>query len=189
MFVFIPGLKVLSQHLKNLYHEGKDFNLTIIMEGKEFKVLRSILKCRSPVFDQMLSEDTSNIISISPFGDCNSLIFHDFLLYIYSGEIENLSHKNVSGFYSAAREFEMPELKEQCISFLKTSLSIDTITDILRLIDNESDLFEEVIFFFAKNMEVIMDTEEWKQFIAEEPNRAVQCHLKALKIGYTKTIV
>ena len=83
----------------------------------------------------------------------------------------------------------MPELKEQCISFLKTSLSLDTVTDILRLIDNESDLFEEVIFFFAKNMEVIMDTDEWKQFIAEEPNRAVQCHLKALKIGYTKTIV
>lgn len=111
-----------------------EFDLKIILEGKEFKVLKAILKARSPVFIEWLlkkaGENTNNIISIDPFDACNSTVFHDFLLYIYSGEIENLSEKNNYGLYCLAEKFQMPELKEECIRHLQNSLSNDIITDI-----------------------------------------------------------
>lgn len=167
--------------------------MTIIMGGRKFKVLKSILMARSPVFVELFSkdssEDTSNVITIDPFDACDSSVFHDFLIYIYSGEIENLPDKNIYGLYCAACKFEMPDLKEECAKFLQSSLSIDTIAHIFRSENsNNSELMDLAIVFLAKNMELIMNTDGWKQFMRQEPERAIEYQLKALKIGYTKTI-
>lgn len=56
----------------------------------------------SPVFVELFSqdstEDTSNVINIDPFDACDSAVFHNFILYIYSEEIENMPDKNYMAF-------------------------------------------------------------------------------------------
>lgn len=180
----------MSEQFKNLYLEAKDFDLSIIMGDKVFNVHSWMLKTRSPTFAKLLSEYTQNVIKITPPDKCDSSIFHDILLYIYSGEIENLSLDNVHDIYNAACLFELPHLKEECITFLKESLSIGTITNFLRSAgDNDSELLDVALVFLARNLEDIMFTDEWKQFTGEDPNRTIQYQFKALKIGYTKTIM
>lgn len=86
-------------------------------------------------------------------------LFHDFLLCIYSGEIKNLPDKNIFGLYCAAYKFEIPDLKKECMKFLQSSLSIDTITHIFRSEDsNDFDLMDLAVIFLAKNMEAIHET-------------------------------
>lgn len=73
--------------------------------------------------------------------------------------------------------------------FLQSSLFIDTTTYIFRTENsNDSEQMDLAIVFLAKNMELIMNTEGWKQFVRQEPERAIEYQLKAFKIGYTKTI-
>ena len=194
-FFFVLGAKVLSEQLRNLYLGGENFDLRINMSGKEFKVHRLILQTRSPVFAELLSPDTagniSSTVTIDPFDACDSTSFHHFLLYVYSAEIENLYEKNIYGVYCAACKFEMPDLKEECIKLLQTTFSVDTIIDVFRSADtNDSEWWkvDVAVDFFARNMRIILKTDEWEQFVrsssSEYYNRAIKYQLKALEIGF-----
>lgn len=83
----------------------------------------------------------------------------------------------------------MPDLKEGYSKFLQSSLFIETIIHISRSENsNDSEQMDLAIVFLTKNMELIMNTENCKQFVRQEPERAIEYQLKAFKIGYTKTI-
>lgn len=184
------SLEKLSEQFKTLYLEGKYHDLTIIMEGREFRVHKSILSARSPVFSELLSQKAGeSTIFIDPCDACNSDTFHSFLLYVYSGNIQNLLTENVCGLYYTADKYKFPELKEECVDFMKKSLSIETISDVVRLTikNDEYELHEMATLFFARNLEAIIVTDKWQQFMIEDIAQAVNFHLKALKIGYTKT--
>ena len=133
-FASILGLTAESQDLRNLYLEGKDFDLRIYIGEKEFKVLRKILKDRAPVFANVLfphgAGNPNSVVTIDAFDACDSTAFHHFLLYIYTGEIKELYEKNVYGLYCAASMFQMPDLKEACTNLLHKYFSVGTIIDI-----------------------------------------------------------
>lgn len=189
----LKSLEVMSEHYKRLYLESIHFNLTIVMEGRKFRVHKDILGCRSPVFAALLSqevgENRGDTISIDPFDACNKEVFHDFLLYVYSGYLENLSIENVYGLYYAADQYEMFELKEACIEFLKESVSVETISDVIRLAvkKEEYELLDIATVFYAMNLKEIMVTDKWQKFIVEDVARYTKFQLDALNI-YTKAV-
>lgn len=162
--------------------------MTINVKDREFKAHKTILRARSSVFDAMfshgLSESKSGII---PIEDCEPDVFEEFLFFIYGGRI-NLSCDNACEVYYLADKYDMPELKEECINFLKKSLSAEIICDVICLSTkhNERELLNHAINFFARNMEEILVTVKWQLFMKENPTEANELTIKALKLGFTK---
>lgn len=163
------------------------------MQDREFRVHNNILMSRSPVFADLLSDNdknNSNTIRIDPFDDCTKEVFHEFLLYIYCSKVEDVTVETVCGLYSAATEYMMPELKEECIDMLKKSLSVETMADVIHLAvkHNEFQLLEIATEFFAKNLPKFIGNEKWRQYHNENPIIATNIFDKALNLGYKKVI-
>ena len=89
----------IFRDLKELFLKQEDCDVVISVKGLEFPAHRVILKARSPVFDSAfrhdMKEKASGVLNIE---DCDSSTFLDFLSFLYCGEVENLSAKNVFSF-------------------------------------------------------------------------------------------
>lgn len=182
-------LQKLSENLKELYVGSKDFDLTLKVKDKEFKAHKVILGTRSPVFNAMLSHNLSEskegIITIE---DCEPEVFDEFLLFIYAGRVQNLSSDNVCGLYYAADKYDLPELKDKCIHFLKKSMSPETICDVISLATkhSEREFLNLAVQFFVDNLEKILVTVSWQLYLKENPIQANELYIKALNLGFTR---
>lgn len=106
----------------------------------------------------------------------------------FAGRTQNLSSHNACELYYVADKYDVPDLKEKCISFLKKSLTVETICDVICLATkhNETKLLEHAILFFAKYMEEILVTVKWQVFMKENPTEANELYIKVLKLGFSK---
>lgn len=175
--------------MKELFLGGKYSDVLIKVKDREFKVHKVILTARSTVFDRMFSHDLSETNSgIVPIEDCEPAAFEEFLFFVYTGKTQNLSSNNACELYYVADKYDLMEMKEECISFLKKSLSIETICDVICLSKkcNESELLDLAVTYFARNMEEIIATNNWLLFMKENPVEANELSIKALKLGFTK---
>lgn len=159
------------------------------VKDREFNVHKAILTARSSVFDGMFSHDLSEANSgIVPIEDCDPDVFEQFLFFLYTGRPQHLSTDNACDLYYVADKYDIAELKEEIVSFLKKSLSIETICDVICLSTkcNETELLDLAINFFARNMEEIIVTVKWLIFLKENPIEANELTIKALKLGFIK---
>ncbi len=164
--------------------EGKDFDVRIFVKGKEFRAHSLILKARSPVLGMMLTHDSkeknSGEIHIE---DCDPDCFHEFLIFIYSGHAENLTPDKALGLYYAADKYEFPDLKEECVEFMKASLSTTSVCDtvLLAVQYEERELLRTATEYFARNTKKILLTVEWLKFMAKNPVIANELYIKSLE--------
>lgn len=178
------GLVMLSSDLKNVFLEDQDCDVTIKAKNVIFKAHKVILKARSEVLSSMLTHDMaekkSNVINIH---DCEPEAFKIFLLYLYSGKAENLTETNVLHVYYIADKYNIPDLKAECVLYIKSSMSAKTICSIISLArkHDDSELLTCATDYFILNVHEVIHTEEWNLFIKDYPKYGNQLFLRAIK--------
>lgn len=174
-------LMTLSQNLKDLYISGKGCDVKFKVQDKSFSAHRSILGARTPVLSAMLTENwlesDTGVVSVE---DCDPEAFEIFLIFLYSGTMENLTTENVLSVYYVADKYQNPELKQECIQSMISNLTISNICDVLCLAlrHDEKVLEETASDFFKKNAKEIFNTSEWERFMAENTSKAKDLIIK-----------
>lgn len=160
---------------------------TVLKVGNRiFKAHKELLVARSPVFASMyqlqpdLEEKKTHELIIPK---CTPESFEVFLHYVYTGNADTISTSNVCNLYDFADRYQVDDLKEKCIKFMKNNLSVETVCDIIAssLRDGESRLLKVAIAFFSKNIKKIIQTGQWLKYMSENPAQANELLIKALK--------
>eukprot|EP01096_Ripella_sp_DP13-Kostka_P010159 TRINITY_DN395_c2_g1_i1.p1 TRINITY_DN395_c2_g1~~TRINITY_DN395_c2_g1_i1.p1 ORF type:complete len:297 (-),score=145.43 TRINITY_DN395_c2_g1_i1:182-1042(-) len=120
---------------------------------EEFSLHRLVLATRCPKLYEMVLENQKKALRKSAGGpvgngktyvDVDPLLFDVFVAFLYAGETL-LTKQNVFALMKLAREFHVPSLHDECLSFLlKNHVFPNTIDDIRRYAKSVEDdkLFE-----------------------------------------------
>lgn len=179
----------LCQDFKKLLLNGRNHDLVLKVKGEELRAHQDILRVRSPVLESMLDHDmiekTRGVVEIP---DCDPAAFRQFLLYLYSGEVEALDADNMLSVYYIADKYDMGHLKEVCREFAKRSLTYASVSDVIQLALTHSDtlLLEHATEFFVKEMRFVLPTVEWQSFVKRNPTQANELFIKATENLYAE---
>lgn len=162
-------------------------------ENKVIKAHKSVLSCRSPVFEGMFRSDTKEalegkvIIRDTPFH-----IFEKIIRYIYTTEINFEDIEFACNVYAEADKYCIIPLKERCIIFLMAYLSAPCPRDKLggRVLDActilclaykhaDIDLQRRVEDYLSDSP--LLVTPEWNNFAVNNPDVALGVYFKLLK--------
>ncbi|RZF40372.1 hypothetical protein LSTR_LSTR008802 [Laodelphax striatellus] len=91
---------------------------------KEYKLHSLILSMASPVFEDLLSDDTNKEIKIS---DVESDVFDQILEYIYLDLLHLESVEKAQSLYRAAQKFKLTLIIERAVQLMMSNMSIDNI--------------------------------------------------------------
>lgn len=123
------------------------------------------------MFESDMNEMEANIVDIE---DCDPSSFSDFLCFIYCADASGLSQENVYSLFKTADMYDVSDLKEKCVEFMKVNLSVDTFceTTALAIRHNETKLINFTTDFFLKNGPEIVSSDKWQSFLTENPIQA-----------------
>lgn len=156
---------ILSENFKHFYTQEEIFDTTMYVKDKKFMAHKVILTARSPVFAAMFKHDTvenqTGIVSIS---DCDPDSFHEFLKYLYCGELENVSFRSALHLYKTADKYYVQELKMFCVEYMEYNMMAENVCDVIALAEefDERNLLAVAQDFFNSNLKEIFSTDEWK---------------------------
>lgn len=169
---FSIDLDVLISNFKALCNNTQNSDMTIIVGEKKYPVHKAILGARSDVFAAMFRHDTEEInTGIIKIADCDPTSFKDFLLYLYTGKVETFSWKNVCHLFKTADKYNVKELKELCIDYMKRNV-LESATDFFDLVMlsnqlNDAALSSAMEEVFRLNATEIIKEEGWEQLQKE----------------------
>lgn len=171
----------ILQDLDQLLQNQESCDVVLRVKGQEFPAHRAILTARSPVFASAfrsdMKEKATGIVDIE---DCDDSTFPSFLRFLYSGDVQGLSSKNVFSIFFAADKYDVSDLREKCLEFLKENLSVDTFCDTLALAlrHSETEMVRSAAEFFVAHVEKITVTVAWQTFAAENPTESKELFIK-----------
>jgi speckle-type POZ protein len=138
--------KALPEHVARLKADlagllGKDdSDVVLLAEGKEHQAHRAILKARSPVLHAMLeadmSEKASGRINIQ---DMDSVTVALLLHFLYTADLppqvgdQPGAPEMLGRLMKAADKYEVPNLVELCVAWMKRELTIGNLLKILEV--------------------------------------------------------
>ena len=168
-----------------LFMAKNTFDLKIICEGKILECHKSVLCCRSDVFDTMFSSDEmieaqSREVKIN---DIQADTMETFLYFLYHDQVQDTKMINAK-LLLAAHKYNVPELMEVCIGYLKENLSFENVTDVLvsaHLTDHK-DLFKIASDFINENKGKVVKTIAWEEFKKTNPTMAIDIISSVLKL-------
>jgi hypothetical protein len=145
-------------------------DLTVSVDGDDFKVHKFVLAARSSVLAELIYKNQQSTLELT---DMRKEIFHDILTYIYYDELPEINN-NAFDLFSAACRFDIDVLKKHAISKMTTGVTAENALEMLiygKLYDNESlkkNAFDEVKKMFpGKELseELTEDTDKLKKII------------------------
>lgn len=105
---YLLGLGKLKQDLKEILLNNNFSDIVLNVEGQEFKAHRCILAARSPVFFAMMTHETKEKISGTvDIPDIDTKIFRNFLNYLYTENVDNLTSGNAFKLYTTADKYQV----------------------------------------------------------------------------------
>lgn len=158
-------MNTLSENFRSLSITKQFCDVTLQLPGKDFQAHKLVLATRSPVFAAMFKHETSEKQSgIVNIPDCDPESFPEFLDYIYSGKLENISVRSAVHVYKTADKYDVQALKKFCVEYMTQNLKIDNFCDIVVLAEeyDEALLFSAAQKFFNRNLRDILASDEWK---------------------------
>lgn len=176
-----PELNLLSENIKCLLTDREFCDITLNVKDPEFKAHRNILAARSSVFAAMFKHETSEkqsgIVSIP---DCDPESFQEFLEYLYSGYLKNISFRSAFCLYKTADKYDIQELKEFCVEYMEHNLTVENIFDVVALAAefDEMELGDAAQDFFTRNLGDILVTTGWKTLFKNNFNLANKLLIK-----------
>lgn len=139
-------------------------DFTFNVGDESFKVHKSILAVRSPVFHAMfhqnLSEKNKNVVDVP---DIEPAAFKEMLRFIYTGNVKNMK---IMAFdlLRAADKYQLEELKTLCEKAF-CDISVREAPSLLLLADrhNAKVLKEKTLHFIRKHIKEAIGSEEFLQ--------------------------
>lgn len=174
---------MLSDDFEKLFLHERDCDVSIKVKDKIFKAHKLIVKARSETIASMLPDDTAeknfDVIKI----DCEPEAFEIVLLYLYSGKTEKLSDTNMLDVYYVAESYDITDLKSECVSYVKRSMTVKNISSIIQFAKKHAvdELLSCATDFFTENAQEIILTQEWKMFIKNEPTYGHELYEEVIK--------
>lgn len=155
----------ILQNFKDLFLKKEDCDVIIRVKKHEFPAHKVIPKARPDVFatalrNDMKEQDTECL----DIENCEPSVFYDFLCFLYSEDENSISAKNVIDLFSIAEKYDVPDLKEKCIEFMKENLTIETFCDTIAMAFqySQTNLINVSTKFFVENAPRIIQTDKWQ---------------------------
>ena len=171
--------KEMNDQIGKLFGE-KNFSDVKITCGEEvFDCHRNILSVRSPVFDAMFQSDmienrSKNVV----IKDIKPEVVKDMLYFIYNGatSTENVMDEIGRDLLGAADQYQLELLKNNCEEKLCSLLDASNSVELLVLADLHKAfrLRRMALKLVTKNMDAIVNTEVYKDFIAHHPGLTLE---------------
>lgn len=126
---------------------------------------------RSSVFAAMfrneMAEKKTNEVFIE---DCDTESFQEFLQYLYTGRIENITFDMAYHLYTTADKYDVQKLKKFCVQYMSRSVTAENVCDIAVLAEElgEMVLLDSAQQFFNENIADIFRTNKWKSLLREK---------------------
>ncbi|GFW28212.1 protein roadkill [Trichonephila clavipes] len=153
----------LRTFLENLYEDRTFSDINLKIGTKTFPVHRLVLGLRSPVFKAMFTRDlTQKDIEIYDL-EADTLL--KLLSYIYTNTIDELNWEYALKLYQAAKEYQIPSLKQKCSVFLKGNVDPSRACSVLLLAyeNHDEELIGFVQEFISDHDTEIMHSDEWEE--------------------------
>lgn len=133
----------------------------------------------------IMHDTKEEVTTVVDMQDVDRDIFFDFINYLYTRRLENLTSESALKIYTIADKYQITELKNACLDHMLTNISIDNFCDvyILSLRHDEKDLEEACDQFFAQNSFSIILTAKWQTFLCENPITANELFIKHLQFN------
>ena len=165
----------MSANFKDLYGDKETCDVTLKVQDREFKVHSQVLMARSSVFSATFKHDTlekqTGVITIP---DCDPDTFQEFLEYLYSGELQDLSLSSAFSLYYTSNKYDIEEVRTFCVDYLMQSLSVESMCEVAEFADkyDEEQLFKKVQDIFNKNSPKVLLTSGWECLIKRDSRLA-----------------
>mmetsp|Transcript_74496 Transcript_74496/g.197874 ORF Transcript_74496/g.197874 Transcript_74496/m.197874 type:complete len:444 (-) Transcript_74496:141-1472(-) len=175
------NLKAAPDHVMQLRSDLRDMrfqtdgDVVLVAEGKEHSAHQAILKARSPVLRVMLEADMAEKASGRVvIDDLNSLTVSLLLDFLYTADIPpNIAEmedapEELGRLMKAADKYEVPNLMDLCIGWLKRDISRDNMLKILEVaheVGNPS-LKEACLAFVTRDSETVQAAQDSRDFEA-----------------------
>lgn len=167
LFLFLE-LETLSENFKSLFTHKDTCDVILRVKERDFHAHKTVLMARSNVFASMFHHDSlENQTGIITIPDCDPDSFHQFLEYLYSGKLDDISFQDVLHLYSTSDKYNVQELKTFCVEYMTQNLNEDSVCDVVILSDlyEETALFSAAQDFFNKNANKIVETPHWENLM------------------------
>ena len=169
---FIGPYWSLSDDLGALFENGEFSDVTLSVNGYEYKVHKAILGARCPVFAAMFKLQTERrhngplIIS-----DVDTDVMKEVLRFIYTGRAFSLDTM-AEDLLVAANRYQLDNLKIVCQLELCKSLSVANAPKMLALADlyNADQLKSHTIDFITAHAIDVMETEAFRTMFNTHPH-------------------
>ncbi|XP_064464742.1 speckle-type POZ protein-like [Ornithodoros turicata] len=161
----------LMDDFARLYDDDDYADVTLIAEGKDFRVHKIILAMRSPVFAAMLKnnmkEKQENRVHLD---DISAEALQEMITFIYTDTAPNMAPLAVDLLH-AAEKYDLKRLKSMCVYSLASSLSVDNAVEILRLSItlNADGLRDFALCYIKVHLVDVGKTDGWKAMVEEDP--------------------
>lgn len=173
----VPNTKKLCDDFKKLLTNEEHSDLVLSSGTKTISVHKAILCARSAVFEKMfrtnMLENENNCILID---DIESDTLEEFVSFLYTGTVKEISRDKAMGLYYAADKYEVPDLQDTCSKYLEFHLTVDGACNILTLADQHRDenLKKAVSFFIQMHAAEVKLTGGWKDLVKTYPKLALE---------------
>ncbi|GFS91317.1 hypothetical protein NPIL_356041 [Nephila pilipes] len=163
----IDKINDLRKDFEYLYAEGILCDVQLRAATETFPAHKAFLCARSPVFRKIFTTDMKEVMQESvDLPDLDDDTVRRMLLYVYSDSLKDLQWDSALKLYAAADTYEIVSLKSKCSSFLKHSLCLSNVCDVLVLSDKHADgsLKEAAQEYVLRHEEDVYRSDEWKVF-------------------------
>lgn len=176
------GAKHVLDHLKKLWENKIQSDVTFKCEKKLIKAHTLVLGSGSPVLAAMFQNDfKENRERMVEIKDIRPTIFEDLLRFMYTGEAMALENGDQDGceiadLLIAADKYAVDSLKDECEICLSRIITAENATRYLVFshVHNSSKLLESTMDFIAKNAKAICSGQDWMDIIRKYPELCFQ---------------
>lgn len=159
-------LDCLKDDLTSFYQNGILCDMEIKTRAESFHTHSLLLRARSPVFHNYLSNDFGRSIRFVDL-DLEPDIVRQMLTFLYSDSLEDLDLESARILYFVAISYQIPSLKRGCSLFLLRNLQLSNCCDTLLLADKHQDRNMKAMVqdYIHQHHEEIYSSKEWSNFV------------------------
>ncbi|GLC40320.1 hypothetical protein PLESTB_001597800 [Pleodorina starrii] len=168
----------LGADLSGLLQRGEGTDVTLVVEGEEFKAHKFLLQARSKFFHSLLNNSMrEGLEGRAVVHGIKAPVFKALLHYVYTDNLPdgmddgNLETEMAQHLLAAADQMQLERLRRVCERRLVETVEVESVADTLALADgNHSEELKKVCLdFVGRHLAAVMKTEGYSHMVAANP--------------------
>ncbi|KAG8175672.1 hypothetical protein JTE90_017393 [Oedothorax gibbosus] len=171
----IDSVNDLLAEYESLYKKKLFCDVTLVCAGTPVSAHKAILSSRSDYFKNICDENANSSGDIT-IKDVTSLVMEAVLYYMYTGKaVRRLKVDFAMDLYPASKKFQLPKLQGFLFDFLKSSITVKNVTEMLQASEKNSNLVDlkyACLKFVNSNKSEVVKGEKWDWLMENNPHIA-----------------